>query len=110
MRYSTTRRASRPSGSSGLSKGIVGGVDEREPGQLGLAGVVKDRVWREGEEVLADEEVVELGQHVRQTVERMRAEGKTVSMASLQGLFIRNGAREASGLVESLCRPTPTGE
>ena len=97
-------------GSSALSRGIVGGVDEREPGQLGLGGVVKDRVWREGEEVLPDELVVELGQQVRETIERMRAEGKSVSMASLQGLFIRNGAREASGLVEGLCRPTATGE
>lgn len=66
----------------------------------------KERVWREGEEVLGDEEIIAMGAHVREVVDTMRKEGKTVSMASLQGLFIRSGAREASELVAALCKPS----
>ena len=64
----------------------------------------KERVWREGEEVFSDEDVIAMGGRVREVVDSMRAEGKGVSMASLQGLFIRSGAREASEQVEGLCR------
>jgi len=65
----------------------------------------KERVWREGEEVLDDAEIIAMGSKVREVVDSMRAEWKGVSMASLQGLFIRTGAREASEQVEALCRP-----
>lgn len=68
----------------------------------------KARVWRDGEQVYSDEEVEEMGAHVRDIVDRNREQGKRVSMASLQGLFIRTGAKEASEQVESLCKEVRT--
>jgi chaperone BCS1 len=60
-------------------------------------------VWREGEEVLSQDEVEVLGERLEATLEALGKEGKGVSMAALQGHFIRCSAREAvegiSGLV-----------
>jgi chaperone BCS1 len=58
----------------------------------------------QGESGLSDQEVSTMGEEVGQIVERERSKGKVISMASLQGLFIRSGAREAVTEVESLCK------
>lgn len=55
-------------------------------------------------EHLSDEEVEKLGREVGEIVDAARKEGRTVSMASLQGHFIRNGARESLAGVDALCR------
>jgi chaperone BCS1 len=54
-------------------------------------------------EHLGEEEVRALGEQVGAIVDRARAEGRTVSMASLQGHFIRSGARESVAGVDALC-------
>jgi chaperone BCS1 len=64
----------------------------------------EERVWREGEEVLSPEEVLAMGQEVGTIVDEEKAKGRVVSMASLQGLFIRSGAREALDGVREHCR------
>jgi chaperone BCS1 len=64
----------------------------------------EERVWREGEEVLSPEEVLAMGQDVGTIVDEEKAKGRVVSMASLQGLFIRSGAREALHGVREHCR------
>lgn len=56
------------------------------------------------DETLSSEEVEALGHDVAAAVEAARAEGRTVSMASLQGHFIRHGARESVAGVDALCR------
>jgi chaperone BCS1 len=67
----------------------------------------EERVWREGEEVLSPEQVRMMGEDVSRIVEDERAKGRTVSMATLQGLFIRSGATDALGGVRALCRQRP---
>jgi chaperone BCS1 len=52
----------------------------------------------------SQDELAELGRRVGKTVNERRRENKTVSMASLQGLFIRSGPREAVDAVGDLCR------
>ena len=42
-----------------------------------------------------NEEIENMGRMLLEIVQRERREGKTASMASLQGLFIRSSAREA---------------
>ncbi|KAK4686536.1 hypothetical protein P7C73_g3597, partial [Tremellales sp. Uapishka_1] len=65
----------------------------------------KGRIRREGEEVLSDQEVEELGIRVEAVVEREMAKGNRVSMAGLQGHFIRTGARESLEGIAELCHP-----
>lgn len=62
------------------------------------------RTWREGEEVLSVEEIEAMGSELESIMEKERSEGRRISMASLQGLFIRNGAKEALGAVRDLFR------
>jgi chaperone BCS1 len=62
----------------------------------------KERTWREDEEVLSIEEVQEMGQQLQLYIETEQAKGRRISMASLQGLFIRNGARETLSAVKGL--------
>lgn len=64
----------------------------------------EERTWREGEEVLTVDEVEGMGTELEVIMERERGEGRRISMASLQGLFIRNGARESLGAVRDLFR------
>lgn len=64
----------------------------------------RSRTWREGEEVLSQGEVEEMGTELEAIMERERGEGRRVSMATLQGLFIRNGARESLVAVRDLFR------
>jgi chaperone BCS1 len=65
---------------------------------------VKGRVRLEGEEVLSDQEVERLAEVVGGMVDAEKAEGRRVSMASLQGHFIRHGARESLDGVKELCK------
>ena len=65
----------------------------------------KARVWREGEEVIDQAEVEDMARKVGEIIGKNKEEGRKVSMASLQGHFIRHGAREACETVEELCRP-----
>ncbi|WWD17976.1 hypothetical protein CI109_102422 [Kwoniella shandongensis] len=65
----------------------------------------KGRILREGEEPLSDEEVEAMGSEVERLVDDERRHGRMVSMASLQGLFIRNGAKESLEGIRDLCRP-----
>ncbi|KAK8865839.1 hypothetical protein IAR55_000987 [Kwoniella newhampshirensis] len=75
-------------------------------GQSGQEGEEnKGRILREGEEPLSDEEVEEMGSEVERLVDDERRHGRMVSMASLQGLFIRNGAKESILGIRELCRP-----
>lgn len=62
----------------------------------------KQRTWREDEEVLDIAEVERMGSDLESFIEREKQEGRRISMASLQGLFIRNGARETLGAVNEL--------
>lgn len=64
----------------------------------------KAGVWREGEEVLAQEEVERLGAELEAVLQQLGREGKGVSMAALQGHFIRCGAREAVASIPDLVR------
>jgi chaperone BCS1 len=57
----------------------------------------------QGEVGLSDEEVATLGAEVGRIVDLERQAGRIISMASLQGLFIRSTAREAVQGVQSLC-------
>lgn len=68
--------------------------------------IAKGRIWREGAVVLDNAQVEVMAERVRNVVDQNWQQGRRVSMASLQGLFIRHGAKEASEQVESLCRPT----
>lgn len=70
----------------------------------------EERTWREGEEVLTVDEVEEMGTQLEGIMDRERAEGRRISMASLQGLFIRNGARETLVAVKDLFREKAEGE
>ena len=72
----------------------------------GKASTGEDRVWREGEEVLESEEIERISVTVRNIVDQQRSAGRMVSMATLQGLFIRSDAREAVAGIAELCRPT----
>ncbi|BEI83729.1 hypothetical protein CcaverHIS002_0403330 [Cutaneotrichosporon cavernicola] len=54
-------------------------------------------------EHLSEDEISALGKQVGEVVDRARAEGRNVSMASLQGHFIRSGARESVAGVDALC-------
>ncbi|KAL1413681.1 Complex III assembly protein translocase and chaperone [Vanrija albida] len=56
------------------------------------------------DEKLSVDEIETLGRDVAAAVDAARADGRTVSMASLQGHFIRHGARESVGGVDALCR------
>ncbi|EIW71579.1 hypothetical protein TREMEDRAFT_27280 [Tremella mesenterica DSM 1558] len=56
-----------------------------------------------GLESLDWEEVQEMGEKVERVVEEEKSAGRTVSMASLQGLFIRTGARQALESVKECC-------
>lgn len=47
----------------------------------------------------------EMGSEVGRVVEEERARGRGISMASLQGLFIRHGPRESVSEVKELCKP-----
>ncbi|WVF70778.1 hypothetical protein IAT40_005572 [Kwoniella sp. CBS 6097] len=67
----------------------------------------KGRILREGEEPLSDEEVESLGDQVQEIVEDEERHGRAVSMASLQGHFIRTGAKESVEGIRDLCRPRP---
>lgn len=62
------------------------------------------RQIEEGTEVLSATEVQAMGKQVGVVIDQMRAEGRAVSMASLQGLFIRNSARDAVAQVADLCQ------
>ena len=73
-------------------------------GPSGTPGTDGQRTWREGEEVMSVEEIERMGSELELVMEKERAEGRRISMASLQGLFIRNGAREALGAVKDLFR------
>lgn len=78
--------ASRSTSSSARIERGGQGVDEEE-GKRG--------VGREGEEMLSQEEVERLGEEVQRILDNLGREGKGVSMAALQGHFIRCSAREA---------------
>ena len=69
-----------------------------------------ERTWREGEEVLSVDEIEAMGVELEAIMERERGEGRRISMASLQGLFIRNGARESLAAVRDLFREKAAGE
>ena len=47
----------------------------------------------------------EMGSEVGRAVEDERARGRRISMASLQGLFIRNGPRASVFDLRELCKP-----
>lgn len=57
------------------------------------------------EEPLSSEQVDKLGKEVAAVVDGALSDGRRVSMASLQGHFIRHGARESIAGVDALCRP-----
>lgn len=52
--------------------------------------------------VMTDDEVVSLGQKLEKIVEGEMENGRRISMAALQGLFIRNGPREVIGECRAL--------
>jgi len=58
----------------------------------------------QGEQGLANEEVLSMGKEVGRMVDEERREGRCISMASLQGLFIRSTAKEALGGLKGLCK------
>lgn len=62
------------------------------------------RIRQEGEEVLSAAEVDQMAGQARDIVDSERQQGRTVSMASLQGLFIRSAALEALGAIRPLCK------
>ncbi|ORX37793.1 putative mitochondrial inner membrane protein [Kockovaella imperatae] len=64
----------------------------------------EERVWREGEEVLEREEIERLGSQVKEIVDEARSRGQTISMATLQGLFIRSSARDGVSGITRLCQ------
>ncbi|WVQ97135.1 hypothetical protein IAU59_004245 [Kwoniella sp. CBS 9459] len=70
----------------------------------------KGRILREGEQPLSDEEVESLGNQVKEIVEDEERHGRAVSMASLQGHFIRTGAMESVEGIRELCRPVRPAE
>jgi chaperone BCS1 len=74
----------------GIKKTTEDGVEIK----TGLAGV--------GEE-LEETEVQALGDEVERILQQQAAVGRTVSMASLQGHFIRHGARESVAGIVELC-------
>ncbi|WRT63973.1 uncharacterized protein IL334_000900 [Kwoniella shivajii] len=67
-------------------------------------GEEKGRILREDETPLTDEEVEQLGNELMRIVEEERSRGRTISMASLQGLFIRTGAKESLDGIRELCK------
>ncbi|WVW82092.1 hypothetical protein I302_104097 [Kwoniella bestiolae CBS 10118] len=67
-------------------------------------GEEKGRILREGETPLTDQEVEDLGNEVKKIVEDESEKGRTISMASLQGLFIRTGAKESLEGIRELCK------
>lgn len=58
------------------------------------AKILFNRFYQGGED-MPDDEVQKLGWTLEEMVESERKVGKRVSMAALQGLFIRNKARDA---------------
>jgi chaperone BCS1 len=70
----------------------------------------KERTWREDEEVLSIEEVKRMGEELEVYLEQEKEMGRRISMASLQGLFIRNGARETLGSVKELFAEKSAGD
>lgn len=56
----------------------------------------------EGWENLSQDELERLGSTVEEAVSNEMDQGKRASMAALQGLFIRSGAREAVGNLTSV--------
>lgn len=64
-----------------------------------------ERVWREGEEVFDQDEIEAMGERVKEVIDDQRAAGKVVSMATLQGLFIRSDALRAVEGIRDLCKP-----
>jgi chaperone BCS1 len=62
----------------------------------------KQKTWREDEEVLSVEQVQGMGEELEMYLETELRQGRKISMASLQGLFIRNGARETLGAVKEM--------
>jgi chaperone BCS1 len=73
-------------------EGADGGQDEQRTGVHGVIGGSVDQ-----------DEVRMLGAEVGQCVQEGQVNGKRVSMAALQGLFIRHGARDAVAAVRALC-------
>lgn len=73
-------------------------IDDATPAQ---ARTLFTRFYGGGEDAsglaLSNEEVNKLGRDLEVIVESELKEGRRVSMAALQGLFIRNGARDAVG-------------
>ncbi|WVO13169.1 hypothetical protein L204_100781 [Cryptococcus depauperatus] len=65
----------------------------------------KGRIPREGEMPLSDQEVETMGDGVEKLVEDERKHGRVISMASLQGHFIRTSARESMEDIRELCKP-----
>lgn len=57
-------------------------------------------------EHLLPEEIDALGKSVGDIVDAARRQGRTVSMASLQGHFIRTGARQSVAGIDQLCHKT----
>lgn len=64
----------------------------------------------EGEETLGVDEIGRLGIEVGGIVDEERRNGRSISMASLQGLFIRNTAKESIGAIRDLCVPKAAEE
>ena len=56
----------------------------------------------QGEEGVSPEEIETLGSALEDTVRKALKDGRKVSMAALQGLFIRTGPREAVASCEQL--------
>jgi chaperone BCS1 len=54
-----------------------------------------DRTRREGEQVYSEEEVAHMGDSIAAIIESEAMSGRRISMASLQGLFIRSGAQDS---------------
>jgi chaperone BCS1 len=57
------------------------------------------------DETLSAQQVADLGAQVAAIVDTARAQGRMVSMASLQGHFIRHGAQQSIAGIDALCKP-----
>jgi chaperone BCS1 len=60
----------------------------------------------QGEVGLDEEEVSMMGKEVGRIVQEEKDAGRSISMASLQGLFIRSTAKDALKGLRELCRPS----
>jgi chaperone BCS1 len=69
-------------------------VDDAKPGQ---AKMLFTRFYGEGEDAVgrSNKEVEDMGRTLEKIFEEEMREGRRVSMAALQGLFIQKGAKEA---------------